>query len=84
MFDGINLQQAISDMYEAGLKDDNLSLVYNANKEIFMAINTTEGQTERQVIVNSVLQGDTWGSLLASNQVDRIGQECLESGLGYK
>ena len=84
MFDGINLQQAISDMYEAGLKDDNLSLVYNANKEIFMAINTTEGQTERQVIVNSVLQGDTWGSLLASNQVDRIAQECNESGYGYK
>ena len=70
-------------MYEAGLKDDNLSLVYNANKEIFMAINTTEGQTERQVIVNSVLQGDTWGSLLASNQVDRIAQECNESGYGY-
>ena len=84
MFDGINLQVAISDMYEAGLKDDNLSLVYNANKEIFMAINTTEGQTERQVIVNSVLQGDTWGSLLASNQVDRIAQECNESGYGYK
>ena len=84
MFDSLNLQQAISDIYEAGLKDDYLSLVYNANKEIFMAINTTEGLTERQVIKDCVLQGDTWGSLLASNQVDRIGQECLESGLGYK
>ena len=27
MFDSIDLQQAISDVYEAGLKDDNLSLV---------------------------------------------------------
>ena len=28
MFDSIDLQQAISDVYEAGLQDDNLSLVY--------------------------------------------------------
>ena len=84
MFDSINLKQAISDIFEAGMKNDNLALLYEANKEIFMAVNTTEGLTERQKIENSVLQGDTWGSLLASNQVDTIGQECLESGYGYK
>ena len=36
MFDSINLEQAISDVYEAGLNDDNLSLLYKANKEIHM------------------------------------------------
>ena len=40
MFDSIKLQQAISDIYEAGLKDENLSLLYQANKEIYMAVNT--------------------------------------------
>ena len=30
MFDSIKLQQAISDIYEAGLKDENLSLLYQA------------------------------------------------------
>ena len=48
-----------------------------------MAVNTPSGLTERQPIKNSVLQGDTWGSLLASVQVDTIGQECEESGYGY-
>ena len=82
MFDSINLEQAISDVYEAGLNDDNLSLLYQANKEIHMAVNTPNGLTVRQILENIVLQGDTWGSLLASVQVDSIGKECSESGYG--
>ena len=84
MFDSINLKQAISGVYEAGLKDDNLSLVYEAHREIFMAVNTPYGLSERQTLKNIVLQCDTWGSLLASVQVDMIGQKCSESGYGYK
>jgi hypothetical protein len=84
MFDSINLEQAISDIYDAGLKDENLSLLYKANKEIFMAVNTPNGLTDRQVLENIVLQGDTFGSILASVQVDSIGQECSESGYGYR
>ena len=84
MFDGINLEQAISNVYEAGLKDEILSLIYKANKEIYMSVNTPNGLTDRQTLKNVVLQGDTWGSLLASVQVDSIGQECSENGYGYK
>ena len=83
MFDSINLEQAISDVYETGLKDENLSLIYKANKEIFMSVNTPDGLSERQVLKNIVLQGDTFGSILASVQVDTIGQECSQSGYGY-
>ena len=84
MFDSIDLKQAISDIYEAGLQDDNLSLLYQANKEIFMAVNTPTGLSERQRLENIVIQGDTFGSILASVQVDSIGQECAASGYGYK
>ena len=84
MFDSMNLKEAISDVYEAGLDDENLSLVYKANKEIFMAVNTPGGLTERQCIENIVLQGDTFGSILASVQVDAIAKECMETGYGYK
>ena len=83
MFDSIDLKQAISDIYEAGLTDNNLSLLYKANSEIFMAVKTPSGNTERQKIANTVLQGDTFGSLLASVQVDSIAQECSKSGYGY-
>ena len=84
MFDSINLRQAISDIYETGFKDDNLLLLYKANKEISMAVNTPNGLTERETLEDIVLQGDTWGSILASVQVDTIGQECSKAGYGYR
>ena len=79
MFDSINLQKAISDVYDAGLNDDNLGLVYKANNDVQVAVNTPGGLSEHQQIKNIVLQGDTFGSILASVQVDTIGQECEES-----
>ena len=37
----------------------------------------------RQEIRNSVLQGDTFGKLLAAVQVDTIAQEVEKAGVGY-
>ena len=48
-----------------------------------MAVKTSGGLTDRQVIKNSVLQGDTWGSILASVQVDAIAKDVVEADLGY-
>ena len=71
-------------MFDAGLNDDNLVLLYKANEEINMAVKTTNGLTDRQVLKDVVLQGDTWGSILASVQVDSIGKEYVEAGYGYR
>ena len=68
MFDTINMKQAISNLYDAGVVDDTLMLLYEAVK-------TPSGLTDRQVI--SVLQGDIFGSVMASVQADNIGQECI-------
>ena len=83
MFDSINLKEAISDLYNTGVNDDNLELIFKANDEIHMAVKTDYGLSDRQIIRNSVLQGDTWGSLLASVQVEKIGQECIKDGHFY-
>ena len=84
MFDSINLEQAISDIYQAGLKDSNLQILYQANKSVSMAINTPDGLTDRKQIDNKVLQGDTFSSLLASVQVDAIGKECANTEYGIR
>ena len=34
MFDSIDLEKAICDIYDVGLNDDNLSLLYKANVKI--------------------------------------------------
>ena len=83
MFDSINLEEALCDMYDVGVNDDNLALLHLANKEVNMAVKTPSGLTERQTIENIVLQGDTWGSILASVQVNSIGKECLQAGHFY-
>ena len=83
MFDSINLTEAISDIYDAGFDNDTLGLVYKANSEVSMAVKTPHGLTDRQTVNNIVLQGDKFGSLLASVLVENIGQECLKAGYKY-
>jgi hypothetical protein len=84
MFDSIDLEEALNDIYNVGVDDDTLTLIHQANAEVHMAVKTPSGLTDRQIIRNTVLQGDTWGSLLASVQVDSIGQEVMAAGHFYK
>ena len=77
-FDGMWLKSCLNDIYESGMKDDSLALLYNLNKNVNIAIRTPVGKTERKTIHNIVMQGDVFGSLLCSNQVDYFGKECLE------
>ena len=84
MFDSIDLREALNDIFEYGLDDDNLPLIFKANEEVYMAIKTPWGLTERQNISNSVLQGDTFGSLLASVQVDTIAKDVERADVGLK
>ena len=66
MVDSMSLQSAISDIYDKGVDDDQLAWIYKSNKEIDMAVKTASGLTERQIVSDIVLQGDTFGSILAS------------------
>ena len=68
----------IRDRYEAGIKNDRCSLIYEGNKENKIAVNTPAGQTSRMDIPEIIMQGSTWGSLLCSIQTDKIGKDALE------
>ena len=48
-----------------------------------MSVNTSDGQTDRQLIYETVLQGDTWASLLAGVQADDVNKDIKEAGCGY-
>ena len=78
MFDAMNLEETLNDQYEAGVIDDSLNLLYEANKEIDMKVKTPLGDAEEDVVENMVLQGDTWSPIMASVQVDKFGKECVE------
>ena len=68
----------MNDLYEAGIDDDNLALVYEANKSINVAVKTPNGLTAREKIERIVLQGDVFGPLECSVLIDTFGKECMD------
>ena len=64
-------------MYEAGITDDSLALIYEANKNNQVAVKTPFGLTDRKYVNKIVLQGEVFGPLQCSVQVDSFGKECM-------
>jgi hypothetical protein len=80
MFDSECLFECMNDMYEAGVDDDKFSLIYEANRENLVAVQTPNGLSRREPVHEIVMQGDVLVPLISSLQVDTIGKECLEEG----
>ena len=68
------LEECINDVYDAGLQNDKLNLLYLMNKSAQVAVKTSSGMTERVDINKIVMQGSVWGSLLCTAIMDRLGK----------
>ena len=77
-FDSMWLDETINDLFEAGMQNDNLNVIYNLNKNDKVAVITPHGLTERVNIEKIVMQGENLAPLECSVQVDSFGKECLE------
>ena len=78
MFDSECLYECLNDVYEAGVDDDYFPLLYEANRETFVAVQTPSGVSKRETIPEIVMQGDVLAPLISSLQVDTMGKECLD------
>ena len=72
-FDGLSLALTCKDIYQEGWKDNKLALLFDINKTNKVAVKTSLGLTDRFVLHENVLQGDIFGTVLASNQIDKFG-----------
>ena len=77
-FDTLWLEECINDLYDAGIQDDKLALIYEVNEKNQVAIKTPFGITPRVDINQIVLQGEVLGPLQCSVQVETISKECIE------
>ena len=77
-FDSLWLRECMNDVFEAGLNDDKFAILYNANSNVQIAVKTPVGRTSRENIENIVIQGDVFGPVFCSKQVDLFGQECFQ------
>ena len=76
-FDSMWLKECINDLYSAGVTDDSLALIFEANKNNKVAVNTPAGLSDRESVQEIVLQGEVFGPLQCSVQTDTFGKECL-------
>ena len=78
MFDSECLFECMNDLYEAGVKDDLFALIYESNRRSYVAVQTPQGLSKREIFEDLVMQGDVIAPLISSLQVDTFGKECLE------
>ena len=76
-FDSLWLDECVNDLFDAGVQDDHLPLVYEANRTNQVAIKSPFGLTRREKVEKIVLQGETLGPLECSVTIDTFGKECI-------
>ena len=73
-FDSMWLQECNNSLYEAGLDNDKLNLLYLSNSSAQVAVKTATGITDRTNILNIVMQGTVWGNIFCVTLLDKLGK----------
>ena len=80
-FDSLWHEEVTNDLYEAGVTNDKLSLLYKINQNNNVAVKTCHGLSQRKQVDHIICQGEPWGPIECSVQVDGIGKESLAEDL---
>ena len=62
-FDSMWLEEATNDLWEAGITDDKLALIFKSNEQVNVGVKTPFGMTERKMLDKIVMQGEIFGPL---------------------
>ena len=71
-FDSLWVQECINTLFEYGLTNDKLVLLFEETKSAMIAIKTSSGLTEREPIENIIMQGTVFGSLICTTVMDKL------------
>ena len=85
-FDALWVADSMNDLWDTlphQQRDDRLGLVFESSRTNLVAINTSVGQTERVNIPEIAQQGGTWGPMMCSNSIDKIGKSAKITNSGY-
>ena len=64
-FDSMWLEESINDLWEAGIDDDNLALIYKMNEEVNIKVKTPFGFTKEENVQRLIMQGENLAHLAA-------------------
>ena len=66
--------ECINNLFEAGLINDKLCLIYYSNNNARIVIKAQSGVSEQFNIHENVMQGTVWAGLLCTCTVDKLGK----------
>ena len=72
-FDALWLHEVINCLYETGITNDKLTLLFIKNKNAQVAIKPNAGLSNRVSIENIIMQGSVWGSICCVVLMDKYG-----------
>ena len=78
-FDGLWLEECCNNLFEAGVIDDKLAMVYEGNYINQVAVRTAGGLTERRNVERIVTQGGVTGPVCCAVQTDKMGIDALSN-----
>ena len=73
-FDAMWLEECINAIYEAGLQNDKLNLLFFTNASAEVAIKVSTGITDRATIMKIVMQGTVWANMFCVVLLDKLGK----------
>ena len=84
-FDKLWLEASINSLYDNGLQNDKLNLLYIENKHANVAVKVNDKVSTRFPVNNVVMQGSVWGGLKCTSQMDTLNKIMKTKGtLLYK
>ena len=84
-FDALWAQECINDLFDAGLQNDKLPLLFLESRNGNCAVKVNNAKSNRVDIDNIIMQGTVWGSLFCTATMDKLGQLMYNnSNLVYK
>ena len=76
-FDKLWLQACVNSIYEAGIDNDMLNLLYIENKNAQIAVKINNKLSTRISVKDVVMQGSVWGSLKCTSTMDKLNQVAM-------
>ena len=73
-FDALWLHEVITCLFNVGLQNDKLPLLFQENKNAQVAVKTPGGISSRVSIKEIIMQGSVWGSLCCVVLMDKLGK----------
>ena len=76
-FDKMWLESCINSLYDAGLQNDMLNLLYIENKNANIAVKVNNSLSKRKSVKHVEIQGSVWAGLKCTSMMDTLNQKVI-------